>query len=937
MARSSGILRSIVIAWLAMLVVACGDRADPEKLLPKIDASMAAGQWRAAFIDLRNLLQRHPDNQAARLRLGLVALELGDVETAEQELANARKRGANADQTTVPYARALWYQRKYDEVLSAGDPATLTDKSQQAQLHRLRGHALLALRRPKEARESFDAAIALDPNDVESAIGRVFSTMDVDGMQEARTRLALLTREHPNDPRVANATGAVLMQAGDYTGANAAYLRALKMMPAEERSIARATALSGLAETQFAVRDLPAVNVTTRALLALTPGSSDAVLLRVRYLFLNREYDEARTRLEQILARDGRNAKARTLLGAVNLAAGAYGQAEMHLSNVLVSDPTNDLVRLLLATTRLHQRKPEGALDAIAENTKASEAETILMEGQASLQSGDRTKGLALLEQSAQAPSSGAEFKLQLAAAFLEAGQYDRSRKVLEEIPNDPRLDYRRGLLLISAHLRSKDRDGALKQSRALIARYPNDAVALFAYGRLLAMGGSLAEAQAQFEKVLKLQPGNETAMVNLANLLRAQKRSVQAQRLLNEGVATNPKSAVLRVALAQIALAEGRLDETARQLEAACAADPRAAEPRVLLAQLRLNAKDFVSAATLAGEALQISPDDPAALNILSVSLTANGRASDAVKRLKDAVTRDPAFAAAHIGLARAYAADGRSDEALAEAEAAVKAEPNYVPGLALAAALTAARGDSTGARGYLERLRGVAPTHTALFAIGGELALKSGDYTGAAKLFAEGRKHEDSAGLALREFAARRAGKLPDATRPLQEWLTRSPNDTRVKLALAQSQSESGNGAAARAAYEGIVAKDPGNAVALNNLALLYLDAKDPRALPTARRAQELMPDRADVLDTYGWIALQTGDLKLALEQLARAAERAPDAPDIQYHRAVALARDGKADTARQILRQALGTTRPFAERESARQLLASLESSRPTNEGG
>jgi Tfp pilus assembly protein PilF len=215
---------------------------------------------------------------------------------------------------------------------------------------------LLALRRPKEARESFDAAIALDPNDVESAIGRVFSTMDVDGMQEARTRLALLTREHPNDPRVANATGAVLMQAGDYTGANAAYLRALKMMPAEERSIARATALSGLAETQFAVRDLPAVDVTTRALLALTPGSSDAVLLRVRYLFLNREYDEARTRLEQILARDGRNAKARTLLGAVNLAAGAYGQAEMHLSNVLVSDPTNDLVRLLLATTRLHQR-----------------------------------------------------------------------------------------------------------------------------------------------------------------------------------------------------------------------------------------------------------------------------------------------------------------------------------------------------------------------------------------------------------------------------------------------------------------------------------------------------------------------------------------------------------------------------------------------------
>jgi Flp pilus assembly protein TadD len=72
---------------------------------------------------------------------------------------------------------------------------------------------------------------------------------------------------------------------------------------------------------------------------------------------------------------------------------------------------------------------------------------------------------------------------------------------------------------------------------------------------------------------------------------------------------------------------------------------------------------------------------------------------------------------------------------------------------------------------------------------------------------------------------------------------------------------------------------------------------------------------------------VLLTRGDVEGAVAQLRKAALGAADAPDIQYHFAAALAREGDTVEARRVLEAILSTSRDFSSREQAQALLAEL----------
>jgi len=125
--------------------------------------------------------------------------------------------------------------------------------------------------------------------------------------------------------------------------------------------------------------------------------------------------------------------------------------------------------------------------------------------------------------------------------------------------------------------------------------------------------------------------------------------------------------------------------------------------------------------------------------------------------------------------------------------------------------------------------------------------------------------------------------------------------------------------------------VSTAPDNTVALNNLADLYSQHKDPRALATAKRAFDLSPNSADVLDTYGWILTQADSAEKGLTMLRKAAAKNPRNPAFRYHFAVALAKVGNLDEARRELRALLGQNPDFPEKLEASKLLQRLRSTR------
>ena len=112
----------------------------------------------------------------------------------------------------------------------------------------------------------------------------------------------------------------------------------------------------------------------------------------------------------------------------------------------------------------------------------------------------------------------------------------------------------------------------------------------------------------------------------------------------------------------------------------------------------------------------------------------------------------------------------------------------------------------------------------------------------------------------------------------------------------------------------------------IVLNNLAWLYMERGDLRAVELARKAYVNAPDNPDIADTLGWVLVQNEQSEEALNYLKQSVRLRPDNPTIQYHLAVAQANLGAREAARNVLETALSFGE-FPEEKEARRLLESL----------
>ena len=160
------------------------------------------------------------------------------------------------------------------------------------------------------------------------------------------------------------------------------------------------------------------------------------------------------------------------------------------------------------------------------------------------------------------------------------------------------------------------------------------------------------------------------------------------------------------------------------------------------------------------------------------------------------------------------------------------------------------------------------------------------------------------------------------------LHEWLVKNPEDASVRSILAASLHETADIDAAMAEYETVLKTQPNNVLALNNLAWLYFERNDARALEVAQRAYERVPERPEIADNYGWILVQLGQVERGLAILDKAAANQPENGEILYHHAATLAKAGEIRTAKQQLQTLLTSGKEFGARSEAESLLKELQ---------
>jgi tetratricopeptide (TPR) repeat protein len=204
------------------------------------------------------------------------------------------------------------------------------------------------------------------------------------------------------------------------------------------------------------------------------------------------------------------------------------------------------------------------------------------------------------------------------------------------------------------------------------------------------------------------------------------------------------------------------------------------------------------------------------------------------------------------------------------------------------------------------------------------GQLLSVSGDRAGARKAFEAARAAKPDLAtpeLALAELDATE-GKRDDARQRLAAVVSSHPNNVTARLLFAQLEMADGKNAAAIEQYRKAVALDDRNALALNGLAYLLAESRQPdEALKYAQKAKELAPDSPAVDDTLGWTYFQKGLYTLAVAHLEGAAAREGTARR-KYHLAMAYMKAGDPQRGRQTFDAAFKMDPNLPEAQAARQ---------------
>lgn len=918
---SRGVAPGILLVAL-LATAGCDFFRGPDARVTRAEKAMAAHDYRAAVIELKNALEDDPGHVQARLRLAEVEFQLGDVVGADKDLRRALELGAPLDPNAELAARIQLSLGQFRELVTQidGGKSGLADPA--AAL--FRGSALLGLQEYDAARASFARVPQDDAHSVEARAGAGTALAWQGAFDAAITELDALIAAHPDRFEGWVARGATRARAGDVGRADEDLRHATTLLVPEVPATERAKLFAALCEVQLARGDTEAASRTQQQLANVAPEIVATQVLAARIAMARQDYSSATAILQRALGAAPDVVPIRFLLGAALLAQGNLGQAERHLAQVVQRAPENVEARKLLVQVQLRLGRPEAALGVLTTMDRSADPQLDALLGLAHLLQGEQPSGIAYLERAVAGNPKDEQVELELAAAYLRAAQPQKAVELLSR--GDRREpDARRTGVLVAALIADGDLRRARTEMEALLAARPNDPATLELAAAFFTQQHEFARARAIAQAASDANPRNVNALLVRAQIEAESGDLKAAAAWLDKALAVAPDNAPAHLALAELAARRGDLDAAARSLEDLRRRDPQSADARLKLAALYMRQRDTRRTQEVVAELTTLAKDQPQVMNALGTLYFDNGRYDEALQRFQSAALQDEANPVYWFNTARAQISLGNSVVARQALEKAEAVQPGWLPAVGTLAMLDVREGHGSEALARVNDLRSRKPRDAEALVLEGDVQMVLHDYGKAADAYQAARALQPGGGLAFKEYKAREAGNLPNPLEPLEAWLRTHADDVAIRVVYAEARRAHGDRNGAVAQYEIVRRSGRATPVVLNNLAWIYYELRDPRAVGIAREAHEAAPGIAAIADTYGWILAETGKAAEA-EPILAAAASASDDPSTDFHHAVALLRSGKAEQGRQQLRELLKVSPDFPEAAEARKLLGS-----------
>jgi putative PEP-CTERM system TPR-repeat lipoprotein len=893
--------------------------------LDKARQFMAEGNSRAAVIELKNRLQQDPADGAARLLLGDVHLAMQAGEEAEKEYRRAAELGMDPASWRLKLLDALLLQRRFSEMLDLIDESGLEEDAQlRAELLARRGRALSGLERSAEAEEAFGEALALDPANEQAMAGRIMLSLQGADAQAVAVDIDRFLETYPNNAEMLLYRAELHRRAGELEEAKERFVQAQAQAPEDVRPVI------GHATVAVAMNELEEASALLGRAEEIRKGLPMTQYLQGLVAFQRKDFEAAKSHLERVLRGIPGHLPSQLVLGVISFSNDELQLAEEYLSRVVAAMPGNLRAIKILGATRIKMREPERAIELLAPLAERSpDPQLVALLGSAYVLAGDEAAGQQWLSRAVEESPDAAALRTQLGLTLLVGGDTKGAIDELQSAVDLGQDVLQADVLLVLAHLKEKQFDQALAASRTLEQRHSDRALPYNLTGLAHLAQGQLDLAEERFNKALEVDPEFSTALMNLARVDVARGDPDAARARYEQVLERKPTDQAAMLGLA--ALAE-RGEDTAgmiRWLQRAQDANPSSLRPGLTLAQHHLKSGDALQALAVARDLSSRFPSNLQVMGVLASAQVLSGDKANAIRTLEQIIDLSPDNPVAHFQVGSAKAETGDYAGARRALEKAVALKPDFVQARYLMALAELKDGRSEEALAIARALREEYPDTPTGAALEGAIHLEQGQPAAAAEAFEAAYGLQKSSSLAVSLASAYLQDERPaEAIERLKEWTAENPEDGRALLVLAQALQKEERDEEAVAAYEALAGLGERSYLVLNNLAWLYQERGDTRALEVAREAYDLAPERPEVADTYGWILVQTGNSREGLSILQQAYVAFPTQTEIGYHVAVGLKEEGRDEEAVRLLRRLLREAPNFPQAEEARALLAELE---------
>lgn len=907
------------IALLGTLLLTACERGSVEQLRAEAVAYHQRGETQAALIQLKNALEITPRDAEVRAMMATMYNDSGEVLAAEKEIRKAMDYGAPPAQALPVLARALLLQGQFQKVLdetagASADPTLLS----------LRGDAWLGLANIEQAGKHYEAALKIKPDFPGALMGQgklAYLAGDAAGAREfARRALA----QAPDDTDALMFEADLLRAQRENQTALARYDRVIALRPAHRSAhIEKSFLLVSLGRFADARKEIAAAEKNT-------PGSLLVTYAQALLFYSENRPTAAHDALQQVLRAFPEHMPSVLLAGAVSYNLGYLHQAEQHLRNYLAKVPGNDYARQLLAATLLRNGQSPDALSVLEPSLKSGGGtmQALALAGESYMQAHEYQKASEMFGRAIALQPEHAVLQTSLGLSKLGAGDKSAAIDALQQAVRLDAQSPQANIALAQTELGLGHFERALAVLTEAEKSLPDNPALHDLKGQVRQAKGDLDKARASYARALELQPSYYPAAGRMMQLELKAGRPAEARKHMERFLAQNKGHLDAMTAMAGLADFENKADEATRWLEQASAANPQSVPAYVRLISQYLLVRQPQKALTLARKLQVDHPRNPDLLDLLGKSQLANGDMNGALESYMKLVFTLPLSAQAQMQVAALLLVMDRPTQAEDYLKNALALQPDFPAAQLALAELHVRNGHYDIARLMSARLQRKYPNASAGYQLEGDILLSQGNAADALQAFDKAAQRAPSNELVIKAaHALRQAGQRDAAAKRLAAWQQKHPDDTRIALFLAETALADGAMLSATNQLQALLKTQPDNVVALNNLAWAYQQQGDKRAAATAERAATLAPEKPAVLDTYGWILVEGGELPQGLELLRKAHGLAPTARDIRYHLAAALARSGDKAGARQHLEQVLKGDNRFPQAVAARELAATL----------